>query len=67
MLQLFYNKREQFISIQEIIEEYKKNNKTITEASLRVSISRLKKKLAEDKENTFFLHKQNDKYKIAFY
>ena len=67
LLQLFYNKREQFISIQEIIEEYKKNNKTITEASLRVSISRLKKKLAEDKENTFFLHKQNDKYKIAFY
>lgn len=67
LLLLFYNNRETPLSIEEIIELYKKDKKQITEQSLRVSISRLKSKIAEDKENSFFIHKQNNKYKIEFF
>ena len=67
LLLIFYNNRETPLSIEEIIDLYKKDKKQITEQSLRVSISRLKSKIAEDKENSFFIHKQNNKYKIEFF
>ena len=67
------------MSIQNINKEYlkeisslkeKSNLKVRLENNLRIQkmlYNYEKTKIAEDKENSFFIHKQNNKYKIEFF
>ena len=66
LLQLLYDNKEKGLTIEEIIELYKKDNKYLSVASLRVTISKLKKILTEDSDSQYVLHKQNNRYKIEF-
>lgn len=66
LLEIFYNNQEKPLSIDEIIQKFEEDDKSIKESSLRVSISRLNKAISNDKECSFFFLKKNNKYQIIF-
>lgn len=67
LLNLFYDNRENGLTLTEIIELYKKDNKQISLSSLKVEISQLKHIIEADKDCGFFFLKRSDKYIILFY
>lgn len=66
LLKVLYENKEKGLTLEEIIECYKKDDKSLTINSLRVFISKLKKLLSEDSESQYLLLKVNNKYKIEF-
>ena len=66
LLKVLYENKEKGLTLEEIIECYKKDDKSLTINSLRVFISKLKKLLSEDSESQYLLLKINNKYKIEF-
>lgn len=64
LFKILFKNRETYIALGEILEEYKKNDKQMTENSLEVVISRLKKRMEELNKTGYLILSKNRTYKL---
>ena len=67
LLQLLQKNKETELSFEDLIDLYAKDGKTITEESLRVLMSKLKRQIRNDKECTFLIYRDKDRYRFIRY
>lgn len=67
LLKIFQEHKTTPITLDEILEIYKNDNKEITDKSLKVLISTLKNKIRKDKECKFFILTENNTYRFIKY
>ncbi len=67
LLKLLQKNKELELSFKDIIEMYAKDGKSITEESLRVLMSKLRKYIRSDKECNFLIYHDNDRYRFIRY
>ena len=67
LLSLLQKNKDSSLSIDRILEYYKMDGKQMTEKSLKVLISNLKKKIRSDKECAFLIYHEDGKYRFVRY
>ena len=67
LLELLQQNKNLMLSFKDIIEIYKKDGKEISEDSLRVHMSRLRKFIRNDRECNFLIYHEKDRYKFVRY
>ena len=67
LLSILQKNKDTFLSINRIVEYYKMDGKQMTEKSLKVLISNLKKTIRADKECAFLIYHEDGKYRFVRY
>lgn len=67
LLSLFQKNKDTKLSLNRIIELYKMDGKQISQKSLKVNISNLKKLIRSDKECAFLIYQENGNYRFVRY
>ena len=67
LLDTFQKNRNLFLSYSDIKKIYEEDGKIITEKSLSVLISKLRKRIREDNQTCFLIYQENNKFKFVRY
>ena len=67
LLKLMQKNKDIHLSIKDIQSLYKDNGKEITETSIKVLLSKLRKYIRDDKECNFLIYHEKDKYRFIRY